>query len=269
LNKQISIIGCGWLGFPLAQLLINKGFKIKGTTTSQSKLTYLISHQIDASYLEIKPEGIFGNVLDSLSNSDVLVINIPPGLRKNPNQDYMALIENLVASIEATKIKKVLFVSSTSIYADEVDFPQITEETVPIPKSESGKQILSVEKMLLSNKNFKTTIVRFSGLFGDDRHPAKQLSGKTMLRNAYAPVNLIHLTDAISILAKIIEQDVFGETFNASTNPHPVKQYYYSLVCKSMGLPLPVYDLGERSKGKVIVSTKLERILNYRFEIKL
>ena len=39
--KQISILGCGWLGFPLAQQLMCQGFQIKGATTSESKLSVL------------------------------------------------------------------------------------------------------------------------------------------------------------------------------------------------------------------------------------
>jgi 3-hydroxyisobutyrate dehydrogenase-like beta-hydroxyacid dehydrogenase len=33
-NKSISILGCGWLGVPLAKHLIQKGFSVKGSVTS-------------------------------------------------------------------------------------------------------------------------------------------------------------------------------------------------------------------------------------------
>lgn len=269
MNKQITIIGCGWLGFPLAKELIKNGYKVKGTTTSKNKLKLLLEAQIEAFCLNITSEGIAGNIQDLLSGSDVLVLNIPPGLRKNPEQNYVAVIQNLIPNIEASPIKKVLFIGSTSVYADKESFPEITEETKPKPNTESGKQLLKVEELLKNNIHFKTTIVRFAGLFGNDRHPAKQLSGKTLLKNADAPVNLIHLLDVIHILSKIIEHDVFGETFNASTTPHPTKQSYYTLVCKSMDLPFPTYELSQKSKGKIILSSKLERLLNYQFQIKL
>mgnify|MGYP003615968040 CR=1 FL=1 len=38
---KISILGCGWLGFPLAQKLIETGYEVKGSTTSESKLEAL------------------------------------------------------------------------------------------------------------------------------------------------------------------------------------------------------------------------------------
>jgi nucleoside-diphosphate-sugar epimerase len=269
LNKQITIIGCGWLGFPLAKELIKKGSKVKGTTTSKDKLTLLTNEQIEAFYLNITSEGITGNSQEILSESDVLVLNIPPGLRKYPEQNYVALIQNLIPHIEASPIKKVLFISSTSVYADEEYFPEITEVSKPNPNTESGKQLLKVETLLQNNTHFKTTVVRFAGLFGNDRHPANQLSGKTNLKNPEAPVNLIQLTDSVNILLKIIEHDVIGETFNASTTPHPTKQSYYTSVCKSMNLPVPNYDSSQKSKGKIILSNKLEHVLNYQFQIKL
>ena len=38
---KISILGCGWLGFPLAKSLVEKGFSVKGSTTSENKLSIL------------------------------------------------------------------------------------------------------------------------------------------------------------------------------------------------------------------------------------
>jgi len=46
LNKQIAVLGCGWLGFPLAISLIEKGYLVKGSTTSESKLSDLKSKGI-------------------------------------------------------------------------------------------------------------------------------------------------------------------------------------------------------------------------------
>jgi len=269
LNKRISIIGCGWLGFPLAQELVKKGFAIKGSTTSKDKLELLFKAQIEAFQLRITPEGVIGNIRECLSKSDVLVLNIPPGLRRNPDANYVGQIESLIPNIEASSIQKVIFVSSTSVYADEIGFPEITEQTKPNPTSESGKQLLIVEKMLQKNPNFECTVLRFAGLYGNDRHPAKQLSGKTKLQNGEAPVNLIHLTDCINIIFEIIRQDCFGETFNACTTPHPTKASYYVSLCKDMNLALPSYDLAQESKGKIINSHKLEQLLNYKFQIKL
>jgi 3-hydroxyisobutyrate dehydrogenase-like beta-hydroxyacid dehydrogenase len=57
--KQISILGCGWLGMPLAKSLLEKGFSVKGSTTSFEKISAIESNgiqpfQIELSETEIK-----------------------------------------------------------------------------------------------------------------------------------------------------------------------------------------------------------------------
>lgn len=269
MTKQISIIGCGWLGLPLAEHLITLNYTIKGSTTSKNKLGSLQSRGIDGYYVELTNNTVKGDIETCLAGSDILIFNIPPGLRRDPEGDFVGKIRLLIPYIEKSSVKKVLFVSSTSVYGDLESIPTITEATVPNPDSESGKQLLEVEGLLKTTKAFSTTILRFAGLFGDDRHPATSLSGKTHIKNPDAPVNLIHLTDCIHICAEILTQDVFGNLFNASTIPHPSRKHYYTSLCQSMNLPLPQFDTGAPSKGKFIASNKLLDLLNYSFVVTL
>lgn len=269
LTKQISIIGCGWLGFPLAKYLLKDGYRIKGSTTSIDKIEALKSVGIDSFYVETIPGGIKGEIENCLFGSEILILNIPPGLRKTPEMDFVKQMAFLIPFIEKSSIQKVLFISSTSVFADEKSIPIITENSVPNPDSESGKQLLEVETLFKSNTHFKTTILRFSGLFGEDRHPAKYLSGRTNLNYPDAPVNLIHREDCIGIIRAIIEQNCWDETFNASTEPHPSRKDYYSSICKAMNLPLPHFNNAGSNKGKRIDSQKLLVRLGYVFKVTL
>jgi hypothetical protein len=42
------------------------------------------------------------------------------------------------------------------------------------------------------------------------------LAGRENLENPDAPINLIHQTDCIGIILKIIEKNSWGETYNAA-----------------------------------------------------
>ena len=42
-ENKIGVLGCGWLGFPLAKDLIKQGFKVKGSTTVS--YTHLRAHE--------------------------------------------------------------------------------------------------------------------------------------------------------------------------------------------------------------------------------
>lgn len=262
--KKISILGCGWLGLPLAKSLLSKGFSVKGSTTSLEKMSTLKNTGIDAFQIALSENEISGKIDSFLSNSEILIIDIPPKLRGNTAENFVAKMERLIPFLEKTSVQKVIFVSSTSVYSD--DNSTITEETKPQPDSVSGKQLLEAENLLQSNPNFKTTVIRFGGLIGKDRHPIRLLAGRQNLENPDAPINLIHLTDCIGIIEKVINKDFFGETFNAVAPFHPTRKEYYTKKALGLNLPLPLFDESNPSVGKTILSDKIEVILGYEFQ---
>ncbi|WET00751.1 NAD(P)H-binding protein [Flavobacterium sp. YJ01] len=266
---QISILGCGWLGFPLAKKLIEKGNSIKGSTTSENKLSILENAGINPFLVTLDSESISESVSSFLAESEILIIDIPPKLRsENPNSEkkvFVEKIKNLIPFIEKSTVKKVLFVSSTSVYGDDNDF--ITEESIPNPETESGKQLILAENLLQKNKNFETTILRFGGLIGEDRHPVKFLAGKENLENPDAPINLIHLNDCISVIEEIINLSKWNQVFNAVAPFHPTRAEYYTQKAIEKSLILPKFSSEKSNIKKVISSKKIENILNYHFKL--
>jgi len=260
---KISILGCGWLGLPLAKALTENGFSVKGSTTSTEKIARLEQAGITPFLIEIGENGINGNVDQFLDQSQVLIINIPPKLRGNSTENFISKIETFLPFIEKSGIKKVLFVSSTSVYSDEDKV--VTEETIPNPDSESGKQLLDCEKLLHENSHFETTILRFGGLIGEDRHPIYFLAGRSNIENPDAPINLIHQEDCIGIILKIIDRNCWQETFNAVAPFHPNREVYYSKKAKEYNLERPIFTHSKPSIGKTILSVKLENVLKYQF----
>lgn len=270
--KQISILGCGWLGLPLAKSLIKDGFSVNGSTTSLEKMDVLKDAGISAFQINVLEDAIEGKIASFLENSSVLIIDIPPKLRGNSNdtstalsKTFVAKIQTLISYIEQSTVKKILFVSSTSVYAD--DNSEVTENSQPQPETESGKQLLEAEFQLLNNTNFQTTVVRFGGLIGDDRHPIRFLSGKKNIENPNAPINLIHQSDCIGIIQTIIENDVWNEVFNAVSPHHPSRKEYYTQKALKLNLPLPEFDESKPSIGKLISSEKILQQLNYTFKL--
>lgn len=270
--NQVSILGCGWLGLPLAKKLIEKGNSVKGSTTSESKLSILKDAGINPFLVALESESVSENINDFLAESEILIIDIPPKLRGN-NADssgftrkvFVEKIQNLIPFIEQSTIKKVLFVSSTSVYGDQNDL--ISEETNPNPETESGKQLLLAETILQKNQNFETTILRFGGLIGEDRHPVKFLAGKENLENPDAPINLIHQNDCINIIEEIIFQSKWNEIFNAVAPFHPSRSAYYTQKAKEQNLILPKFSSEKSNIKKIISSEKIENVLKYQFKL--
>ncbi|WP_294733848.1 SDR family oxidoreductase [uncultured Flavobacterium sp.] len=264
--NQISILGCGWLGLPLAKQLITKGYSVKGTTTTPQKTESLQQLDIAPYVIALQENKVVGDFSSFLDGSKILIINIPPSLRKDNNESFVAKINILIPMIESSQVDKVLFVSSTSVYG--ANNGVITEITKPIlPVTESGKQLLEVERLLQSNTRFKTTILRFGGLIGADRHPVHYLAGKENVANPNAAINLIHQDDCINIILKIIENEAWADTFNAVAPYHPSRKEYYTEKAREKNLPLPSFSREEVSKVKMIAVDKVKEVLKYGFTL--
>lgn len=260
---QISILGCGWLGLPLAQSFIEKGFSINGSTTSATKTERLQAVGINPFLISLTANGIEGDIGKFLRNSEILIIDIPPKLRGENSESFTDKIKMLIPHIEAANIKKVMFASSTAVYAD--DNTLVTEETPAKPETEGGRQLLEAES-LLANTSFKTTVLRFGGLVSEDRQPVKYLAGRENLENPDGPVNLIHQKDCIGIMLKVIETDTWGEIFNAVAPYHPTREEHYTKQALALGLPAPKFSHEKPSNGKTVSSQKSAEVLGYRIE---
>lgn len=251
MNNTIGIIGCGWLGLPLAKSLIAEGYSIFGTTTSKDKLRLLKKEGIHAFQIELSESEVKGPIQDFLKSCETLIVNVPPKMRESgPQTSYVEKMQQLLKQLQNSTIAHVVFVSSTSVYSDAQG--TVTEETIPKPSSESGKQLLECEQLFANTTEFKSTIVRFGGLIGPDRHPITVLSGKQNLKNGDAPVNLIHLNDCIVIVKEIIKQQQWGKTFNAVHPAHPTKRDYYTQKAIEKNVEPPNYTASLPKTYKII-----------------
>lgn len=261
-NKSIAILGCGWLGFPLAKVLLKIGYVVKGSVRSTTAFQQLEQAGIEPFLLDLETNTITGHIHKFLNNTEILLISIPPKLRTDANGNFVAKIKNLIPYIQNTKIKNIIFISSTSVYGNS-QHELVTEETIPSPETESGKQLLEVEQILRKNIDFQTTIVRFGGLIGSDRNPIHFLRQQNEIKNPDTPINYIHLDDCLGILIQIIQQEKWEETFNAIAPYHPTKEEYYSELTTEK--EVPILEKKSDAHGKIISSEKLQTVLHYQF----
>lgn len=261
---QISILGCGWLGFPLAETLV-KNHTVKGSVTTPEKLATLQAAGIQPYCIDLNnPDA--ATVTAFLRGSDVLVIAIPPKLRAETGISYPEKLNNLLPYIVSAGIKNVLFTSSISVYGESEALPQVDETTIPIPETESGRQVLAAEQVLALCTDFKTTIVRLGGLTGGERHPVYHLAGRQNLENPEGPVNLINREECIGILTAVIDKNCWGEVFTAVHPETKNRKEYYTEKAAELGLPLPNFVEGS-VKGKFVKGQdKLMDLLGFSFE---
>ena len=256
-----SILGCGWYGKALAIELLKKGVIVKGSATSAEKLDGLRSLGITPFIVQVNADRV--NYDADFFKCDVLVISIPPGLKKGEGSSYLPKLNHIIRAARDNNIQKVIYISSTGVYGDHNK--TVNENDDPNPDSESGKILLEAENLFRIESNFKTTIIRFAGLVGPGRHPGRFFASKKDIPNGLAPVNMIHLDDCVSIGSAIIEHDTFGYLFNACSPDHPAKEDFYKDAALKCSYEAPQF-IHELNTWKIIESINLKPILNYTFK---
>lgn len=248
MTKKISILGCGWLGFSLGIFLNNKGYFVNGSTTSKSKFREFELAGINPFVLTI--DNLSSTLTDFLS-SDILIISIPS---KN-----IEGFKSLITPIEKSKVRKVLFISSTSVYNNS--------NTVVTEESPINDSILSqIENLFRNNTNFESTILRFGGLFGYDRKPGNFFPKGAIIDNPEGYVNFIHRDDCIAIIDRLLEFDIWNETFNACADSHPSRREFFTNELKKMNRETPLFNENSTNDYKIISSEKLKSVLDYEFK---
>lgn len=246
--KVVSILGCGWLGLSLAKHLLEKGFETKGSTTSVDKISKLESQGIAPFLLDI--ENLDG-IDTAFFSTEILIVAITS---KNVES-----FKNLISEIEKSGIKKVIFISSTSVYPNADVAITEAHKTLETP-------LVLIENLLLLNTNFKSTIVRFGGLIGKDRNPGNFFKNGRIIKNPEGVVNMIHQKDCIEIIHLIIEKGIEAGIYNACSDTHPTRRDFYTKAKLNLGLDVPVFEENQPIQIKIINSEKLKKELNFDFK---
>jgi len=258
---KIAIIGCGWLGLPLAKKLIKENFIVNGSTTSKEKISVLKTEKIEPFLIDLN-KNLDKEILNSfLDNINVLIINIPPKIRKEQTINYYSKIQKITSDNLIKKINNIIFISSTSVYGSKQG--KVSSQTIPLPDTVNGKEILKTEK-LIENKN--NTIIRFGGLINETRNPLNYLKKKPEVLNPDAPINYIHLEDCIGIIFSVIKNNKWGEIFLGVAPFHPTKKNYFDNLCEKKRIKKLKFSSSKTLINKEINDEKIHKNLNYKFE---
>lgn len=266
-KKSISILGCGWMGFPLAQHLISKDWDVHGSTTTEEKLKTLKQAGIVPYHISFDPD-LQCMDCDDFWQSEILFLNIPPG-RRHPDVEerYPAQIKSVLDQVQKGDTEWIIFAGSTSVYPSNSNLVEEDDASRGDDVRASGRALMHAEDLLHSSHGFDTTILRFGGLYGYDRHPANYLKGKKGLKNGSAPVNLIHRDDCIQIIDRILKKDIRGEIYNCVSDGHPPRCEFYKAAADMLGVEPPTFEDSEEGakRTKIVSNLKLKQDLDYTF----
>ncbi len=250
MDKQlkISVLGAGWYGLPLAERLNAEGHQVKLSTTTDSKRDQLAEAGWDVRTLQLHGDEL-GAEFEPFFDADVLVVTVPPNGRREPPSAFEERLQPLQDWIEKGPIQWVIYTSSTGVYQDAngvVDEDSSKREDAPT---------LAAER-LFAGWTGDLTVLRFGGLFGDVRQPARYFQGKQDIPNGDAPINFVHLDDCIGATLHVLEHGLRNTPFNVVCSEHPSRAAYYTHMCEQLGLPLPSFQSG-KGDWKIVSNQKL------------
>lgn len=260
-QKTISILGCGYLGLPLAKALKSLGYKVKGSTTKEEKLPVLKAAGIDPYLIKIDSE-INADRLKQFMTGHIIVVTLPFRKSFNPPDIYFHQVKAVVDELAFSPIDFMIFTSSTAVYPE---LNRVMKEGDRFsPEDPRAQTLLQTENLILESQNFKASILRLAGLYGDTRQLGNFHKG-TPVEGGNKPVNLIHLEDAVQIIVQLIQHDLRGQVLNACSDDHPLKKDLYTRAAAHAGLPPPEFAKEEGDHYKIVSNEKLKKILGYQF----
>jgi len=241
MKKKVAILGCGWVGLPLSQTLVDAGYTVFGSTTSESKLDAIRKTGAQPFFLHF-PLSDFHADAGRFFSADVLVITLPFLRSYTDPWDYFHLISNVLNQINDTLFPQLVFTSSTSIYPENCGEVDETSDLVFL--TERQKVLAVVESEILSRKG---VVIRLGGLYGNDRVLSRSVRLDT-------PVNLIHQDDAVGVLQAVIEQSIHSEILNGVSDDHRTKRELFEKT-----------QVPHTKTAKLVSNKKLKQLLGYSF----
>lgn len=256
-SNKVAVLGCGWLGLPLAQCLLFNRYEVIGTTTTVAKLSSLSQLGIEARLLELDKD--FS--LEQISDASIWVLAFPPKTKTTNGEWYIKAVSRIAKSARESGVKKLVLLSSTSVYPDGEG---VMYEGLRFTESYVGnKTIWRAEEEILKSQVDQIYVLRLGGLAGEGRVLAKHFSGKENLANGDSPTNLLHGKDAVASILFFIEKMPQTGIYNVCSPEHPSRKDVFTNDCLRLGLDVPRFLAG--GVRRIISVEKLQN-LGFSFE---
>jgi len=273
---QTLIVGCGYVGKALGEQLARQGHKVFGLKRT------------DDDQKELKSVGIVplkGDVtkradLEKLPAEYDWVLNCVSSSRGDAD-DYRAVYlegtRNLLEWLSGSPLKKFVYTSSTSAYA-QTDGSIVTELSPADPTAETARILVKTERLLLqaTERKYPAVILRVGGIYGPGRgYWFKQfLKGEAKIEGkGERYLNMVHREDVVGAVIAALEKGDVGKIYNV-VDDEPVRQLdFFQWLSNHSGKEMPPFVEGgeqaERKRGwtnKRISNARLKSELGYQFK---
>ena len=184
---MVVIFGLGFTGSRVARRLLQRGEKVVAAVRDPARFAALIALGMKAVRVDFNSP-----VSDELSSqfpSGAALLHSVPPLPPAEN-------ENLHRLIEAISPRRVVYISATGVYGDQID----VSETTPVAPADSRGMARIEEERWLQSHDWSTLILRSAALYGPGRGVHVSIRDGRLPRGAASGiVSRIHVDDLAAL----------------------------------------------------------------------
>ncbi|MCC5665715.1 SDR family oxidoreductase [Nostoc sp. CHAB 5784] len=245
---NVAIIGCGYVGYKVAEYWHKKGdFVVSVTTTSSERVPALksVSERVVVTR---------GNDLDSLKSvlhdEDVVVLSVGAKGAEVYEETYLQTAQTLVSSLQQVpSVKQLIYTGSYAVYGDR-NGVWVDEETPLAPANLNAQILRKTEDVLLSasSENLRVCIFRLGGIYGPGRELLKIFSrySGTTRPGGEDITNWIHLNDIVGAIEFARHRRLQG-IYNLVDDAHLTSQDLLDSLFEKHNLPKVIWDTSIKS----------------------
>ncbi|QDQ87540.1 NAD-dependent epimerase/dehydratase family protein [Alcaligenaceae bacterium SJ-26] len=174
----------------------------------------------------------------------------------------------LLAGLDTTALERLLFVSSTAVYADDcmdataTAAPAWTDEQTPTtPDSFNGQILLEAEQRFQQHLPARTVTLRCAGLYGPGR---TYLLRRLLAGHAHVPpmaqprwINRIHIDDAARACVHLLALPESASCYIGSDGHPQSMRTFYEALATMLGAPAPAEEALPHTCGKRLSNARL------------
>ncbi|GJM24399.1 MAG: hypothetical protein DHS20C16_08140 [Phycisphaerae bacterium] len=241
---------------------------MRGSTTSTQRLDEIAACGIEPIQLDASDAGA---VCSAAKGCDAIYLCVGAGRSRPYGDVYVPAAHSVIAAVNANDIRRVIYTSSTGVYAQD-DGQWVDEESAVAPTTDNGKILVETERVLLEQSaadgRANVSVVRLGGIYGPGRALVDfvRRSAGTTRSDGGGYVNMIHLDDISRALASLLDVPHHG-VLNLCDDQPVTRQEFYDSIAAKHDLPVINWRPSEdESLGKRVCNKRIKDLLD--FELK-
>lgn len=245
---NIAIIGCGYVGYAVAQYWQQKmNLIVTATTTTSERVPKL---QAVAQRVVVVEGNDLEGIKSILHNQDVVLLSVGAKSADTYEQSYLDTAQTLISALKESAVKQLIYTSTCSVYGEQNGAP--TDEEAPVaPISKNGKILWETEQILLTaSSDLDVCILRLGGIYGPGRELVKiysRIAGTTRPGNGEEPINWIHLDDIVGAIEFARKNRLKG-IYNLVDDDNFTNRELIERVCTTHNLAKVTWDLQKSNR---------------------